>query len=83
MTTSNNIKNNITTLGFIARHPEIGVLASFFSIALIFIVRVPDKFLTIPTLYSILTLAGELGVASIGIAFLMITGEFNLSISSV
>jgi simple sugar transport system permease protein len=77
------IGKNLKPHGFIARHPEIGVLASFFSIALIFIVRVPDKFLTVPTLYSILTLAGELGVASIGIAFLMITGEFNLSISSV
>jgi simple sugar transport system permease protein len=72
-----------TLLANIAKHPEIGVLASFFSIAIIFIVRIPDKFLTLPTLYSILTLAGELGVASIGVAFLMISGEFNLSISSV
>lgn len=69
--------------GFLAQHPEIGVVSSFFSIAAVFLVLVPDKFLTLPTFYSILTLAGELGVVSLGVAFLMITGEFNLSVSSV
>jgi simple sugar transport system permease protein len=76
-------ENRTSLISFVSRHPEIGVLASFLSIALIFIIRVPDRFLTLPTLYSILTLAGELGVASLGVAFLMIAGEFNLSISSV
>ncbi|MCC6005270.1 MAG: ABC transporter permease [Thermofilum sp.] len=76
-------ENRTFLISFVSRHPEIGVLASFLSIALIFIIRVPDRFLTLPTLYSILTLAGGLGVASLGVAFLMIAGEFNLSISLV
>jgi simple sugar transport system permease protein len=65
------------------QHPELGVTVSFFSIALVFIALVPDKFLTLPTLYSILTLAGELGVVSVGVAFLMISGEFNLAVGSI
>ncbi len=65
------------------QHPELGVAASFFSIAIAFTVLVPDRFLTLATLYGILTLAGELGVASIGVAFLMITGEFNLAVGSI
>lgn len=64
-------------------HPELGVGVSFLSIALIFAVLVPDRFLALPTLYSILTLAGELGVVSVGVAFLMISGEFNLAVSSL
>jgi simple sugar transport system permease protein len=76
-------EGRVRLISFLTKHPEVGVLASFFSIAAVFMVKVPDKFLTLPTLYSILTLAGELGVASLGVAFLMITGEFNLSISSV
>jgi simple sugar transport system permease protein len=67
----------------ISQHPELGVIASFSIIALAFLVISPDKFPTPSTLYSILTLAGELGVTSIGVAFLMITGEFNLSVGSV
>ena len=70
-------------LYIISQHPELGVAASFSVIALFFLALVPEKFLTLPTFYSILTLAGELGVASIGVAFLMITGEFNLSVGSV
>jgi len=68
---------------FLLQHPELGVVASFFSIAVAFTALAPDRFPTLTTLYSILTLAGELGVASIGVAFLMITGEFNLSVGSV
>ncbi|MEZ0345568.1 MAG: ABC transporter permease [Infirmifilum sp.] len=71
------------SIAFLTQHPELGVIASFSSIALAFALIVPDKFLTTPTLYSMLTLAGELGVASVGVAFLMITGEFNLSVGSV
>lgn len=65
------------------QHPELGVGVSFLSIALIFAVLVPEKFLTLPTLYSILALAGEVGVVSVGVAFLMISGEFNLAVGSI
>lgn len=65
------------------QHPELGVGVSFLSIALVFAVLVPEKFLTLPTLYSILALAGEVGVVSVGVAFLMISGEFNLAVGSI
>jgi simple sugar transport system permease protein len=70
-------------LAALLQHPELGVTVSFFSIALVFVALVPDKFPTLPTLYSILTLAGELGVVSVGVAFLMISGEFNLAVGSI
>lgn len=71
------------SLVLLLQHPELGVIASFLVIAAVFTVLVPDKFPTLPTLYSVLTLAGELGVTSIGVAFLMISGEFNLAVGSV
>lgn len=67
----------------LAQHPEFGVLISLVVLAAAFATITPDKFLTIPTLYSALTLASELGVVTIGVAFLMITGEFDLSVGSV
>lgn len=67
----------------LAQHPEFGVLISLLALATAFAVITPDKFLTIPAFYSALTLASELGVVTIGVAFLMITGEFDLSVGSV
>ncbi len=42
-----------------------------------------SKFASLHNLASILTVTSELGIMSIGIAFLMIAGEFDLSVSSV
>lgn len=67
----------------ILQYPELGVGISLFVISAVFVVITPEKFLTLPSLYSILTLAGELGVVSIGVAFLMISGEFNLAVGSI
>ncbi len=42
-----------------------------------------DKFLTTPNLMSIFTITSELGIMAIGVCLLMISGEFDLSVSSV
>src|SRR5690554_1246259 len=61
---------------------EIGALVAFFTI-FIFFSLISDKFLTMNNLASILTVSSELGIMAIGISFLMIAGEFDLSVSSV
>jgi len=70
-------------LAELARHPEFGVLVSLAVLAAAFTLLAPDTFPRPVTLYSILTLASELGVATLGVAFLMISGEFDLSVGSV
>ena len=67
----------------LAQHPEFGVLISLVVLMAGFTFLNPEQFLTVPTMYSALTLASELGVVTIGVAFLMITGEFDLSVGSV
>ena len=42
-----------------------------------------DKFLTIDSLATIFTVAAELGIVTIGITLLMISGEFDLSVGSI
>lgn len=42
-----------------------------------------NKFLTVENLFNTLTMAAELGIISIGVAMLMISGEFDLSVGSV
>ncbi len=70
-------------LAELARHPEFGVLISLLVLAIAFTALAPDTFPTPITMYSILTLSSELGVATLGVAFLMISGEFDLSVGSV
>jgi len=67
----------------LARHPEFGVLVSLAVLAAAFTALAPTTFPTVASMYSILTLASELGVATLGVAFLMISGEFDLSVGSV
>ncbi len=64
------------------QHPEFG---AFVGVLIVFIgfSFTATKFLTADSIASILTVAAELGIVSAGITFLMISGEFDLSVGSV
>ena len=78
------IENRKQTLSFsqIRRCPEFGVILAFLVLLAIFSIF-SSKFLTLRNITGILTIVSELGVMTIGVAFLMIAGEFDLSVSSL
>src|SRR4030042_5930374 len=66
----------------IRRWPEFGVIIAFLTLLIIFSIF-SSKFLTLRNITGILTIVSELGIMAIGVAFLIISGEFDLSVSSV
>jgi len=66
----------------IRRLPEFGVVLAFLVLFTIFSIF-SSQFLTLRNITGILTIVSELGIMAIGVAFLMIAGEFDLSVSSV
>ncbi|HIQ02940.1 MAG TPA: ABC transporter permease, partial [Desulfurococcales archaeon] len=66
----------------ILSRPEIGITIGALCLIVVFAVLDP-RFLSPPTIAGILSMASELGVVTIGVALLMISGEFNLAVSSV
>ncbi|MEW5814508.1 MAG: ABC transporter permease [Spirochaetota bacterium] len=66
----------------IIRVKEIGALSGLLIIMLVFAL-LSDKFLTGENFVGIFTMTSELGIIAIGICFLMIAGEFDLSVGSV
>jgi len=64
------------------RAPELGALAGFLAVFIGFSIFA-EHFLTIECLSGVLTIAAELGIVAIGVTFLMISGEFDLSVGSV
>lgn len=64
------------------RRPELGAVVAFGLLFLIFSVLSP-RFASLDNLSGIFTLTAELGIMTIGISFLMVAGEFDLSVSSV
>ncbi len=65
-----------------ARMKEIGALAGVLIVMAAFSV-VSDRFLTIGNMVSVFTVTSELGIIAVGVCFLMISGEFDLSVGSV
>lgn len=61
--------------------PEVGVLIAVMVVTVSFSL-LSDRFLTVHSLAVILVRVAELGIVATGIAFLMIAGEFDLSVSS-
>ncbi len=61
---------------------EIGALSGLIVVMLVFTL-LSDKFLTWQNFVGIFTMTSELGIIAIGICFLMIAGEFDLSVGSV
>lgn len=77
------VKENLSlSLSRIRRWPEFGVILAFSTIFMVFSLLAP-KFVTLRNLTGVFTIVSELGIMTIGVAFLMIAGEFDLSVSSV
>ncbi|RLD28289.1 MAG: ABC transporter permease, partial [Bacteroidetes bacterium] len=66
----------------ILRISEIGSLSALFIIVVTFSV-LSEYFLTLANFVGIFTMTAELGIIAIGVTFLMISGEFDLSVGSV
>ncbi len=69
-------------LSILLRLKEFSVFISLLSVTIAFTL-LSKEFLTVHTFAGILTLASELGIVAIGEAFLIISGEFDLSVGSV
>lgn len=64
----------------ILRVRELGVILAAVVVALFFQTQSP-KFLSVVNLGTLLNTAAELGIVTVGVVFLMISGEFDLSVS--
>lgn len=69
-------------LQFLGRYPAIAVFGVVVLVYVIFAILNP-RFVSLGSFTGILTVSAELGIMTIGEAFLMITGEFDLSVSGV
>jgi len=69
-------------VGLIGRTPSVGAVLATCVTLLVFSIWA-DFFLTFDSATSYLTISSELGIIAIGIAMLMIVGEFDLSVGSV
>ncbi len=77
------VKENLFLfLSRIRRWPEFGVILAFSTIFVVFSLLAP-KFVSLRNLTGVFTIVSELGIITIGVAFLMIAGEFDLSVGSV
>ena len=65
----------------LADYPEIVALISFLILFLFFAIRA-ENFLSLVSLTNILTIASIKGIFVVGVAMLMISGEFDLSVGS-
>jgi simple sugar transport system permease protein len=65
----------------LANFPEVVALISFLALFILFAVAT-DNFLTPFAMANILTFASITGIVSVGVAMLMISGEFDLSVGS-
>ncbi len=67
----------------IMRRPELGVLISLVIVAVVFIILSEGKFASTRNVAALLAISAELGIVTIGVAFILITGEIDLSVGSV
>lgn len=69
-------------LGELKKVPGFGALIAFLVLFTFFAISAPS-FLTIQNVTSLLTITAELGIMTVGVSFLMIGGEIDLSVSGV
>lgn len=69
-------------IGSLLLRPETGAFISALAVVTAFSSLSP-YFLTPLTILGILTIASELGIVTVGVALLLISGEFNLAVSSI
>lgn len=67
----------------IRRIPELGVLISLVVVTVLFIILSKGTFGSVRNVASLLAIGAELGIVTIGIAFILISGEIDLSVGSV
>lgn len=67
----------------IRRIPELGVLISLIVVSVVFIIISEGNFASVRNVASLLAIGAELGIVTIGIAFILISGEIDLSVGSV
>lgn len=70
------------SLSEFVRMKELGALAGLLIVMLAFSI-LSRRFLTARNLVNVFTVTSELGIMAVGVCFLMIAGEFDLSVSSV
>src|SRR5439155_24010368 len=63
--------------------PEATALAAVVALFIIFTILSPDLFPTKQTFISLMAVAAELGIISVGVTLLMIGGHFDLSVGAV
>jgi simple sugar transport system permease protein len=66
-----------------ARSPEAGALVGFLAVMIFFSITARDLFLSPDSISSVLTSQAVSGIVAVGVAFLMISGEFDLSVGSI
>lgn len=76
------MERKYSLLKLFIKKPEVGAFTGLLVIIIFFCLSSP-KFLTISSITAMFTLASELGIIAIGTSFLMISGEFDLSVGSV
>lgn len=76
------LKRDKATLRDLLRIKEFGAIVGV-TIFLVLFSLLSNKFLTTENVFNTLTMAAELGIISIGVAMLIISGEFDLSVGSV
>jgi ribose/xylose/arabinose/galactoside ABC-type transport system permease subunit len=67
----------------IRRIPELGVLISLVVVFAVFLILSEGTFGSVRNVASLLAIGAELGIVTIGIAFILISGEIDLSVGSV
>ena len=67
----------------IGRRPELGALISLMIVSAVFTVLSGGKFATLANVEALLASGAELGIVTIGMAFVLICGEIDLSVGSV
>ncbi len=67
----------------LARSPEAGALVGFFAVIIFFSLTASNLFLSPDSASSVLTSQAVSGIVAVGVAFLMISGEFDLSVGSI
>jgi ribose/xylose/arabinose/galactoside ABC-type transport system permease subunit len=66
-----------------SRSPEAGALVGFLAVLIFFSITAGDLFLSPDSASSVLTSQAVSGIVAVGVAFLMISGEFDLSVGSI
>ncbi len=66
----------------VRRVPEVGIFSTLVLLVAVFSIG-SENFRTVDSYTSILTVAANVGIVALGVGFLMISGEFDISVGSV